>query len=197
MALQTVAAVQSKFEEMKAYLQNRINRLRVGIIMVDTVGHPEPEKCSERRIRGLNFRTLRTSRNSWEEIVDQHCQGGICPAEFWRCPIAHTGTNKSQMHVLKSVFPVCGRGETVLVESVVDMRSHKEAKRALNLARDVSHGFATRRDGNGFGLNWGANTAQQMGGTPWAECEGPGQEVNFTLESPLKACETVGAVQPV
>lgn len=66
-----------------------------------------------------------------------------------------------------------------------------------NLTRIFSHGFTTRRDGHGFGLHSGANTAQQMGGALWAESEGSGRGATFTLELPWKTCETIGAIQPV
>ncbi len=60
-----------------------------------------------------------------------------------------------------------------------------------NLTRIFSHGFTTRRDGHGFGLHSGANAAQQMGGTLWAESDGPGRGATFTLELPLSAREIV------
>jgi signal transduction histidine kinase len=54
-----------------------------------------------------------------------------------------------------------------------------------NLTRIFSHGFTTRRDGHGFGLHSGANSARQMGGCLWAESEGQGKGATFTLELPL------------
>jgi len=56
-----------------------------------------------------------------------------------------------------------------------------------NLTRIFSHGFTTRRDGHGFGLHSGANAAQHMGGTLWAESDGPGRGATFTLELPLRS----------
>ncbi|MFN7994979.1 MAG: CHASE sensor domain-containing protein [Bryobacteraceae bacterium] len=54
-----------------------------------------------------------------------------------------------------------------------------------NLTKIFSHGFTTRRDGHGFGLHSGANAAQEMGGTLYAESGGPGLGATVTLELPL------------
>lgn len=58
---------------------------------------------------------------------------------------------------------------------------------AENLTRIFAHGFTTKPDGHGFGLHSGALAAQQLGGSLWAESEGPGQGATFTLELPLAA----------
>jgi C4-dicarboxylate-specific signal transduction histidine kinase len=55
---------------------------------------------------------------------------------------------------------------------------------AENLNRIFNHGFTTRKDGHGFGLHSGALAARQMGGSLWAESEGPGRGATFTLELP-------------
>jgi len=54
-----------------------------------------------------------------------------------------------------------------------------------NLTRIFAHGFTTKSQGHGFGLHSGALTARQLGGTLWAESEGPGHGATFTLELPL------------
>lgn len=134
MTLQTVEPVQSEFEEKEAFQQNLIELLPVGIIIVD---------AREHRIRDLNSRALRTIGSSREEIVGQICHGFICPAEVGRCPITDLGNivdqserillanHQESIPVLKSVFQVCRKGETVLVESFVDIRERKEAERVL------------------------------------------------------------------
>ena len=58
-----------------------------------------------------------------------------------------------------------------------------------NLTRIFSHGFTTKRDGHGFGLHSGANTARQLGGSLWAESKGLGYGATFILELPLNASE--------
>ena len=52
------------------------------------------------------------------------------------------------------------------------------------LTRIFSHGFTTKRDGHGFGLHSGALAAKQMGGSLWAESDGPGLGAAFILELP-------------
>jgi signal transduction histidine kinase len=54
-----------------------------------------------------------------------------------------------------------------------------------NLTRVFAHGFTTKPDGHGFGLHSGALAAKGLGGSLWAESEGPGLGATFTLELPL------------
>ncbi len=56
-----------------------------------------------------------------------------------------------------------------------------------NLTRIFNHGFTTKKDGHGFGLHSGANTAKEMGGTLTAHSEGIGKGAEFTLELPTTA----------
>ena len=63
---------------------------------------------------------------------------------------------------------------------------------AENLTRVFAHGFTTKQDGHGFGLHSGALAARQMGGTLWAESDGPGRGAIFVLEIPFTV-----AAQPV
>ena len=142
MSLHDAGAVQSDFEESKEkeiYLQNLLELLPVGIIIVD---------AREHRIRALNSRALQMIGSSPEEVVGQICHGVICPAEVGRCPITDLGNTVDQSErvlltnqqepipVLKTVFPICRKGETVLVESFVDIRARKEAKRVLLEAKE-------------------------------------------------------------
>ena len=54
-----------------------------------------------------------------------------------------------------------------------------------NLTRIFGHGFTTKKGGHGFGLHSGALAAKQMGGSLWAESEGPGCGATFILELPM------------
>ncbi|MCX6622645.1 MAG: ATP-binding protein, partial [Acidobacteria bacterium] len=54
-----------------------------------------------------------------------------------------------------------------------------------NLTRIFAHGFTTKPDGHGFGLHSGALAALEMGGSLWAESEGPGWGATFVLELPF------------
>jgi C4-dicarboxylate-specific signal transduction histidine kinase len=58
---------------------------------------------------------------------------------------------------------------------------------AENLARIFNHGFTTKKDGHGFGLHSGANSAKELGGSLAAASAGPGLGATFTLELPLVA----------
>jgi len=56
---------------------------------------------------------------------------------------------------------------------------------AENMNRIFNHGFTTKKDGHGFGLHSGANSAREMGGNLTARSEGPGKGAEFTLELPI------------
>jgi signal transduction histidine kinase len=54
-----------------------------------------------------------------------------------------------------------------------------------NITRIFSHGFTTKPDGHGFGLHFGALTANQLGGSLRAFSEGQERGATFTLELPI------------
>jgi ligand-binding sensor domain-containing protein len=54
-----------------------------------------------------------------------------------------------------------------------------------NLTRIFAHGFTTKKDGHGFGLHSGSLDAKQMGGSLWAESDGPSRGATFILELPI------------
>ena len=57
---------------------------------------------------------------------------------------------------------------------------------AENLTRIFNHGFTTRRNGHGFGLHSSALAVRELGGSIYAESEGPGKGATFTLLLPHK-----------
>jgi PAS domain S-box-containing protein len=54
-----------------------------------------------------------------------------------------------------------------------------------HLIKIFNHGYTTRKEGHGFGLHSGANSAKEMHGSLTAASEGPGRGASFTLELPL------------
>jgi PAS domain S-box-containing protein len=56
---------------------------------------------------------------------------------------------------------------------------------AENLTRIFGHGFTTKKQGHGFGLHSGALAAKEMGGSLYAQSEGPGRGATFILELPI------------
>jgi PAS domain S-box-containing protein len=54
-----------------------------------------------------------------------------------------------------------------------------------NLARIFTHGFTTKKDGNGFGLNSSALAAKEIGGSLRVLSEGTGRGATFILELPI------------
>lgn len=55
----------------------------------------------------------------------------------------------------------------------------------MNLGRIFSHGFTTRKEGNGFGLHHACLLAEEMGGSLRAESEGSGQGATFFVSLPI------------
>ena len=55
-----------------------------------------------------------------------------------------------------------------------------------NITKLFSHGFTTKRNGHGFGLHSGANSAKAMGGSLVATSEGLGYGATFTLTLPAR-----------
>jgi len=67
----------------------------------------------------------------------------------------------------------------------LDVRDRGVGLTKENLTRIFAHGFTTKPDGHGFGLHSRALAAKQLGGSLWAESEGPGLGATFTLDLPL------------
>ncbi|WP_434043336.1 MULTISPECIES: trifunctional serine/threonine-protein kinase/ATP-binding protein/sensor histidine kinase [Sorangium] len=61
------------------------------------------------------------------------------------------------------------------------------------LPRLFSHGYTTRKDGNGFGLHSSALAARVLGGSLTLKSEGPGKGATATLEIPIAG----PAVEPI
>ena len=66
---------------------------------------------------------------------------------------------------------------------------------ADSLTKLFNHGFTTKRNGHGFGLHSGANSAKAMGGSLIATSDGLGHGATFTLTLPVrqkqKECDTL------
>jgi C4-dicarboxylate-specific signal transduction histidine kinase len=72
-----------------------------------------------------------------------------------------------------------GRIKILVIDNGVGIRPE-------NMARIFSHGFTTRKEGHGFGLCNGLQSAKEMGGALLAHSDGPGNGACFTLELPIK-----------
>lgn len=67
---------------------------------------------------------------------------------------------------------------------------------AENLTRIFHLGFTTKKDGLGFGLHNGANSAREMGGSLTAYSPGPGEGATFTLELPVTMARSASTTHP-
>ncbi|MGP8198652.1 MAG: two-component system sensor histidine kinase NtrB [Limisphaerales bacterium] len=56
-----------------------------------------------------------------------------------------------------------------------------------NLGRLFDHGFTTKKDGHGFGLNSSARTVRELGGDIQVQSDGPGAGATFSLNLPISS----------
>ena len=94
----------------------------------------------------------------------------------------------------KQAMTVSAPGSKMLTLDIVQTGDHRMSVSvtdngvgipAENLKRIFAHGFSTRKDGHGFGLNSSALAARDVGGTLTAHSDGPGQGARFVLELPI------------
>lgn len=102
----------------------------------------------DRRIRMINKAALRmTGFKSEEGIVGEICHQRVCPAESGKCPILDLGQKVDfsekillckgggRLPILKSVSRITLDGETVLLETFLDISERKKVEREAEEAR--------------------------------------------------------------
>jgi len=93
---------------------------------------------------------------------------------------AATGATAKRLTLRLSVSPADCRIKIAVQDSGVGIAPE-------NLSRLFTHGFTTRKDGHGFGLNSAERMAREMGGSLTAHSAGVGQGACFILEFPGQA----------
>ena len=73
-------------------------------------------------------------------------------------------------------------GETGRVR--LSVKDNGEGIPSANLERIFNHGFTTKANGHGFGLNCSANAAREMKGSHTVQSDGPGTGATFILDLP-------------
>jgi signal transduction histidine kinase len=129
----------------------------------------------------------------------------------FRCELATLPAfHMDKQRVLQILVNLISNGKYALSKNqkqnkVLTIRSYKHGENRLrievkdngigipkeNMSKIFTHGFTTRKDGNGFGLHSSALAAKAMGGSLTAHSDGPGQGATFTLEVPLKLSQAV------
>lgn len=102
----------------------------------------------DRRIRMINQAAMRmTGFGSEEDVVGKICHQLVCPAEEGKCPILDLGQRVDfsekillcrggdRLPILKSVSRINLEGETVLLETFLDISERKKAEKEINEAR--------------------------------------------------------------
>ena len=101
----------------------------------------------DRRIRMVNSAALRMMGfKSEEDIVGEICHQRVCPAEMGKCPILDLGqrvdfsektllcSDGTGLPILKSVSKINLEGETVLLETFLDISERKKAEKEIDEA---------------------------------------------------------------
>jgi signal transduction histidine kinase len=87
----------------------------------------------------------------------------------------------------KLVIRTCLKDNSLVQIRIIDSGKGIEPD---NLTKIFQHGFTTRKDGHGFGLHSSALSAKQLGGSLWAESDGPGKGATFVIELPRSSKES-------
>ena len=95
---------------------------------------------------------------------------------------AATGSPAKRLTLRLDISPADRRVKIAVQDSGVGIAPE-------NLSRLFTHGFTTRKDGHGFGLNSAERMAREMGGSLAAHSAGVGQGACFILEFPGQAAE--------
>jgi signal transduction histidine kinase/CheY-like chemotaxis protein len=120
----------AELQENEFYLKTLLDSLPIGIITVDPADHT---------ILDLNVFALKVIGKNKEELIGNICHGVICPAEIGKCPITDLNNtidlservliaSGEKIPILKTVIPFVKKGKKLLIESFVDLRTHKEAE---------------------------------------------------------------------
>src|SRR5664279_4193403 len=134
-------AARSEIEEKECYLKTLFESLPVGIMAVDPRDY---------RILDINKHAAQLIGKPREEIVGQVCRSVFCPGPDGACPINDLGqrTDQSERNlltcgggeipVLKNVIPMVSRGETLFIETFVDIRDAKRAEEQMRRAKEAA-----------------------------------------------------------
>ncbi len=97
------------------------------------------------------------------------------------------------VNLLKNAFEAMPSDKNVTITGVNSGRfaylKIRDTGRGIHpdhLDRIFSHGFTTKKKGHGFGLHTCANAMTEMGGSIWAESDGPGKGATFVLKFDLE-----------
>jgi PAS domain S-box-containing protein len=132
-------AVQKKRTEMalvesEERYRTILDSAQIGILLIDSGSH---------RIIEANPKALEIIGATREIVIGTVCHRFICPAENGRCPVTDLGhqydsservlisASGEQIPILKTVVPAAVGGESVLVESFVDISGRKRIEEAL------------------------------------------------------------------
>ncbi len=127
-------------QEQESYLQQILESIQAGVILVDPETH---------LIREVNAFGAASAGRSRDEIVGKLCHGFICPNEQGRCPITDLGlsgeqkmcaivrADGSELPVLKSVSIIEHSGKPLLLETFIDVDELQKAQDALKRSEET------------------------------------------------------------
>jgi len=155
-SLQSLQRLQAKNEQ---HLTSIINSIDCGIMLVD---------AQTRKIISINRAGAELAGRPADDMIGKTCHQFICPRERHNCPVLDEGeqvdlservillADGSTLPVLKSVARIEREGQTLLVESFIDIRNIKtmqaellasEAKYRRFFEEDLTGNFISSRQG--------------------------------------------------
>lgn len=129
---------EEKVKESQQFIQALFESVPTGIAVIDADTHT---------IVDLNRAAVELIGSPREELINKQCHNFICPADVGQCPITdlHLDGDSSErilikpdgrtIPVLKSVIKTDLNGRNLLIESFIDISTHKEIEKRLKEAR--------------------------------------------------------------
>lgn len=136
----TLTSQHAKTQEQESYLQQILDSIQAGVLLIDPVTH---------HIREINVFAANTVGHPREEIIGKLCHGFICPNDAGKCPITDLGLSGEQairkilradgssLPVLKTVSHIERNGSPLLLETFIEVEKLQNAQEALKRSEET------------------------------------------------------------
>lgn len=137
---QNLATQCAMTQEQESYLQQILNSIHAGVILVDPKTH---------LIREVNAFAAASIGRQRDDVVGKLCHGFICPNAEGKCPVTDLGlsgeqavrsllrADGSRLAILKSVSSIERSGKPLLLETFIDVEDLHKAQEALKHSEET------------------------------------------------------------